>query len=537
MTLDSSVNDSRYRIERVVFADGTVWTHADLMAKATMSTSGADVLRGSYDAESVSGGAGNDVIDGRDGNDVLTGGAGDDTLYGSGGDDVYLYARGDGLDTVREFIDSWSGRGGNDAIEFATGIAPGDVTVGKADNGGSYVLYVDGGAGSLTLTGSATWGSDYHVEEVRFTDGTSWNSQELEVRAVQSTNGADTLKGNAGANALRGLAGNDVLIGGEGADNLKGDGGDDLLIGDLAGFDVVTSGATLLVNGGFEQAGIIISTGSWGNWNSTMPGWTRSNSHNYEQVLSGTSGVASSEGSYWLDLEGGSGAGSNMIVSQTVSGLSAGQAMILMFDHANRVNSPSGAFEVWWNGALVVTVPATGKAMITERLELLAVAGDNVLMFKGIGANDSTGASLDNVRLFATAPAAAGRDVLDGGEGDDLIDGGGGADLLTGGAGADVFHFDSGDSGLGSGADRIADFLSGTDRIDLSAIDADTILAGGQAFAFIGGAAFGGVAGQLRFAFDGADTWIEGDTDGDGGADFQIVLSGNLAPVAADFIL
>ncbi|HEX8240488.1 MAG TPA: calcium-binding protein [Allosphingosinicella sp.] len=537
ITIDSDIQDGKYRIERVVFANGTIWTHADLMAKATVSTAGDDVLRGSYDAETISAGAGSDVVDGRDGNDVIIGGAGNDTLYGSGGDDIYIYARGDGFDTIREFIDTWSGRGGNDRVQFAPGILAADITIGKADSGGSYVLYVDGGTGSITLTGGATWGSDYYVETVRFDDGTSWNVQELEVRVVAASNAADTLNGDSGANTLRGLGGNDRLVGGEGADLLKGDGGDDVLVGDLAGFDAVASGASLLVNGGFEQAGTIISTGSWGNWNSTMPGWTRLNSQNYEQVKSGEGGIWASEGGYWLDLEGGGGSGSNMVISQTISGRAAGQPLILQFDHSSRVNSPSGAFEVWWNNVLVTTVNATGKTMVTDRLELVAVAGDNVLTFKGIGATDSVGASLDNVRLFATVPAAAGADLLDGGDGNDLIDGGAGADILTGGAGADLFRFESGDTGLGSAADRITDFLSGSDRIDLSAIDANSALPGDQAFAFITTAAFTGSAGQLRYSGDGTDTWLEADVDGDGAADFQIVLSGSVALLPTDFTL
>jgi Ca2+-binding RTX toxin-like protein len=537
ITIDSDIQDGKYRVERVVFANGTIWTHADLMARATAPTAGDDLLRGSYDSETISAGAGNDVIDGRDGNDILTGGVGSDTLYGSGGDDIYIYARGDGFDIVREFIDSWSGRGGTDRIQFASGIAPTDVTVGKVDNGGSYILYIDGGTGTLTVTGGATWGSDYYVEEVRFDDGTNWNRQDLEGRVVPSTNGADTLAGDTGANALRGLGGNDRIVGGEGADQLRGDGGDDVLIGDLAGFDALASGATLLVNGGFEQSGTILSTGSWGKLNADMPGWTRSNSHPYEQVVSGESGIYTTEGNYWLDLEGGSGSGSNMIISQAVSGLAAGQPMILMFDHANRVNSSSGAFEVWWNGILVMSVPATGKSMITDRIELFALAGDNVLMFKGIGANDSVGASLDNVRLFATAPAATGHDVLLGGDGNDLLDGGGNCDLLTGGAGVDTFRFDSDDSGLGPAADRISDFLPGTDRIDLSAIDANSTVSGNQAFAFVGAAAFSGTAGQLRFSSDGIDTWLEADTNGDGVADLQIVLTGGLTLAATDFSL
>ena len=52
-----------------------------------------------------------------------------------------------------------------------------------------------------------------------------------------------------------------------------------------------------------------------------------------------------------------------------------------------------------------------------------------------------------------------------------------------------------------------------------------------------GNAAFSGVAGELRFEHDGADTRLQADTDGDGLADFEIVLAGNLVPLGGDFIL
>lgn len=56
-----------------------------------------------------------------------------------------------------------------------------------------------------------------------------------------------------------------------------------------------------------------------------------------------------------------------------------------------------------------------------------------------------------------------GRDYINGGRGDDLIIGGAGNDFLIGGKGEDVFVFNTGD-----GKDRIWDFKSGEDVIDLS---------------------------------------------------------------------
>ncbi|WP_161600792.1 glycerophosphodiester phosphodiesterase family protein [Teichococcus oryzae] len=59
-----------------------------------------------------------------------------------------------------------------------------------------------------------------------------------------------------------------------------------------------------------------------------------------------------------------------------------------------------------------------------------------------------------------------GTDFLYGGDGNDRLEGGAGNDRLEGGEGRDRFVF-----GPGSGADRIADFTAGEDRIDLSAYD------------------------------------------------------------------
>jgi hypothetical protein len=92
---------------------------------------------------------------------------------------------------------------------------------------------------------------------------------------------------------------------------------------------------------------------------------------------------------------------------------------------------------------------------------------------------------------------------------------------------------------VGANADRIGDFSRAEgDRIDLSAIDASTAVAGNQAFSFIGSGLYTGVAGQLRFAVTTpTTTTVAGDLNGDGASDFHIVLAGSIALVAADFIL
>ncbi len=89
----------------------------------------------------------------------------------------------------------------------------------------------------------------------------------------------------------------------------------------------------------------------------------------------------------------------------------------------------------------------------------------------------------------------------------------------------------SAESVVGANADLITDFSHAQgDRIDLSAIDANTGVAGNQAFSFIGTGLYTGVAGQLRYAAAGGVTTIAGDVNGDGASDFHIQLTGAIAP-------
>lgn len=153
-----------------------------------------------------------------------------------------------------------------------------------------------------------------------------------------------------------------------------------------------------------------------------------------------------------------------------------------------------------------------------------------------------------------------GNDRISGNGGNDRIRGGLGADLLTGGQGRDLFvygsiaestpglagYFDNGYYSPLSGRglrDVITDFTSGQDRIDFSAIDANTKVAGNQAFAWRGTGNFTGVAGQLierRYDPIGTTddkTVIYGDVNGDRLVDFQVELTGLKALVPGDFVL
>jgi serralysin len=171
---------------------------------------------------------------------------------------------------------------------------------------------------------------------------------------------------------------------------------------------------------------------------------------------------------------------------------------------------------------------------LTDHVENLTLTGD---------AKTGMGNALDNV---ITGNALGNQ--LNGGAGNDRLIGGDGVDFLTGGAGNDVFVAEINATKVASKSgsislDVVLDFAAG-DKIDLSGIDANTTLAGDQAFNFVGNAA-GKNAGELsmqRFGnMNAAEKALGMDLDGqDGPSSFGgpvTVLLGNIDGGDYDFAM
>jgi serralysin len=196
-------------------------------------------------------------------------------------------------------------------------------------------------------------------------------------------------------------------------------------------------------------------------------------------------------------------------------------------------------------GDRMVETAGGGSDTVQAPFSFTLAAQFEKLVLTGTAAS-GTGNSLANA-ITGNAGAnlldgGAGTDMLKGAGGNDRLDAGSGRDSLSGGLGADLFLFDDGDSAAArSASDRIIDFaVAQGDRIDLHLIDARSATPDlDNRFTFIGEAAFtvGGGGGQLRYETVNGNTYIAGDVDGDGGADFFIRLDGAHELVATDFIL
>lgn len=174
---------------------------------------------------------------------------------------------------------------------------------------------------------------------------------------------------------------------------------------------------------------------------------------------------------------------------------------------------------------------AVSVANVVDGVTLTGTNGGNML--NGTAAEDTLYGLGGNDSLWG----GGGADLLQGDSGNDTLYGGWGSDLLIGGNGADRFLFTSlADSEVGA-ADVIGDFKRiDKDRISVAGIDANVNAAGDQAFTFIGNGAFTGSAGQLRYEQSNGNTFVTGDVNGDGAADFVIQVNGLVNLGSVDFI-
>jgi Ca2+-binding RTX toxin-like protein len=439
------------------------------------STTGTAILTGNAINNHITGHNNDEAIVGLDGNDSLSGKGGDDLIDGGDGND-YLDG-GTGNDTI-------NGGAGNDTLQGRSGF---DAMAGGL---GDDVYYVDAAFDSITENiGEGT-------DTVRFgLDGSCGLLDNFEIGIIESdatvpslfgNSLGNTLIGNGGANSLYGMLGDDILKGGAGNDvlfggddSLSGGGGNDQMYGgtgdDLYWVDSLSD--VVVENSGEGIDAVHVNFSGY-----TLPGyveigWLDSLYGAVGLTLSGNFADNTLYGHYGSDVLNGSFGNDALHGGQSDDNLSGGPGNDVLYgdDGADYLNGGDGD-------------------------------GGEDYLFGGDG-----------------------NDTLEGGDGVDHISGDLGADLLTGGSGVDGFIYASQlDSPAGTSTyDNITDFEVAFDFIDLSLIDANSLLFGNQAFNTNGTST--NTPGDLWISHYGGigsigNYMIYGDVDGDGNADLQILV-------------
>jgi serralysin len=507
--------------------------------------------------ENATGGSGDDTIVGNAANNLLNGGSGNDTVsYEAAAAGVTVDLRssgqqdtvGAGRDTLSSFENlvgsgfgdtlvgasttvSISGGDGNDRITATTSSTSmyggtGDDTYVVSDSSAKIYENVDDGTDSVQS--SVSYNLSQNVENLTLAGSAAINATGNSLANVLTGNsGNNLLVGGAGDDQLAGAVGNDKLLGDGGNDRLDGGAGNDRLIGGTGddtyiadsysdavvenageGHDQVSSSADFVLRANVEDLTLTGSAGIWGYGN------------DIDNALTGNSAANKLFGLAGNDLIDGKG-GADRLFGGT------GDDTYYVDNYSDHL------VEVAGEGT--DTVFASTKYKLAANVENLTITGTADLWAYGNDANNTLTGNSGINKLYGLG----GSDALSGGSGNDWLEGGAGKDTLNGGSGNDSFVFRAGDfGGATTGtADVIQDFTNGEDHIRLNFIDANTTISGEQAFAFMGTAAFDGHAGELRYEQVSGNTYVSGDTNGDGTADFMIRLDGLHTLASSDFVL
>jgi Ca2+-binding RTX toxin-like protein len=183
-------------------------------------------------------------------------------------------------------------------------------------------------------------------------------------------------------------------------------------------------------------------------------------------------------------------------------------------------------------GAGVGIVRYAGSSFIYFAPDSGGVCQGMIVVGGVVQASDIQTSGVVDMRMLGSA----GADTLLGGLGADVITGLGGADTLAGRAGNDVFVYTALSDSTVAASDTLIDFAPTGDVIDLSAIDANSLVGGNQAFTWA--TSFSGAAGEAVLTYDAPtnQTTLRVDVDGDGVADMRVLING-LVDHSAGWIL
>ncbi|MYM67519.1 type I secretion C-terminal target domain-containing protein [Pseudoduganella sp. FT55W] len=387
-----------------------------------------DTLHGNGGADSMSGGAGDDLLvagdvedvqsgssmGGGDGNDTLIGGNGADRLMGSAGNNLVSGGGGNDDIHIMEGSDSVDGGEGNDTISVegsgnstVTGGAGNDLLAVYAHNAPSITLRFDGGAGNdrveirgndlgaskITLTGGAG------VDTYTF-DGPAFSSN-VHITDFATGAGGDQLDLNA---ILQQFAGDGKLL-----------------------LDPMASGFLKLVQQG---PNVLVQFDYDGSGSGTTPRTILTLDNVKLSDITGANFVGR-----YVSLNWGDGYGSN------------GSDVMEGGDGPNRFEAGGGDDTLISGGGADTLIGGVGNDLYVldnnSSATIVEAANGGVDTVRTSLASYILAANLEGLQYSGTGDFSgvgnASGNMLTGGAGNDTLDGNGGGDILTGLAGDDVY--------------------------------------------------------------------------------------------------
>ena len=517
-------------------ANFTLTTGADSFPGVGQVNSGDDVIDGLAGADTIRGGTGNDAIYGGTGADRLFGDGGDDVISGAGGNDILR------------------GGAGNDRISDSWGVY-------NADGGaGTDTLVVSGAGANDALAHLEFYGGQGIISAGTSASGSFANFEVFEITGtnrgdlIYLLSGNDSAYGGKGRDVLAGSFGDDLLDGGLGIDTLQGDSGNDVLRTGEATSTLAAQAADRLY-GGIGDDLLYVNSSAQGGTLRSYAGAIFDGGSNLVGPLGGDTlqiqdlvATVDLTGAQIFGIErfvyGTTFLGNALMTAAQVNGITDFSTYKISIMTAGNIVI-SGQVEVTeirlFDGGQSIDLSASTRAVLDLGPRVVGGAGADYMTgslrrdeFLGGEGNDSMEGGL----AIDVLNGGGGRDALYGGGQNDSLVGDAGADLLVGGSEKDVFDFNAiSDSGtVLADMDVIADFVVNADsstayvdRLDLSNIDARAATVGvNELFTFIGLGGFY-AEGQIRAYQSGADTIVELNTSGTGGADMAFLLTNFLA--------
>lgn len=436
LTLKNYLNN--YGPDQIYFADGTNWDRAEGNQQVILQgTPGDDNLQGTSNGE------------------TLQGGAGDDYISGGAGSDIYIYAAGDGDDTIYE--NSWGGPSDVDTLRLV-GLNSADIVVGFSYSDVNIQIISTGE--TITLYNQAS--GNYGVENVVFADGTVWHRDDLLAEAIiLGGAGDDSLYGSDNNDRLRGALGDDYLSGSRGNDTYEyasGDGNDSIDETEYEGgeadtlrlLDLDASDVTL----SFDQTDLVVTINATGE---TIYVYGQfAGQLGQGQLSDGIESIAFSGGTVWdrsqIETEAG-------FVPPLFEVVGTEAADVLTGDSGNNTILGLGGDDTIFGGdgndvvrggAGDDTIDG-GDGFDTADYSDVAVAITANLLTGVVSGVQSGNDALLNIEAVVGSQAGdvltgnTGDNELHGGDGDDVLSGGAGDDYLEGGNGSDIYLFNLGD--------------------------------------------------------------------------------------------